>query len=193
MSNLNDTLDPLGGDSGSPFDDEAPAGSSAELEAKLKPVAVGTALVLVAVLGVLGAFVTAVGSHGAEIAALEAKARKLDAEKEYALDEFAPRDVPGADVALGVFLVNPVDAAHIRYVRCAITLTVTDVEEYELTGLAQARAKAAVVGILGTRTVQELGLPGGLEAAREQVRRSVRSQFSDDLLLAIHFSEFVVQ
>jgi flagellar basal body-associated protein FliL len=176
-----------------PAREVAPHSAVSVVSRRIRPLAVGTGAVLAALVTSGGLLLSALGAEGAVVAGLAAQARELDAEKEWALAEFAPSEAPGTDVALGLFLVNPLGAAKVRYVRCAVTLTVADAEAYEGTGVAQARARAAIVGLLGTRTVEELGQPGGLDRAREQVRRVIRAQFDDELLLAIHFSEFVVQ
>ena len=71
------------------------------------------------------------------------KDKEIDAEKEWALDEFGPRENPGYDVKFGSFLANPLNAAKVRYVRCDIVFTVSDADLFATTGLEQARARAA--------------------------------------------------
>ena len=176
-----------------PLGEVEPVTLVSEIAQGLRPVVLGTGVVLAGLLASAGLLVASLGGQSSLVAGVAAQAATIDAEKEWAMPEFAPTEVLGADVSLGVFLVNPLDAAKVRYVRCAISLTVSDIEEFEATGVAQTRARAAIVGLLGSRTVEELGRPGGPDEAREQIRRVIRSHFSDDLVLAVHFSEFVVQ
>lgn len=163
------------------------------LAEKMHPVVIGT-MVLFAVLAVSGLILlVALFLEGVDVSRLVAQAREIDAEKEWALDEFGPRENPGYDVKFGSFLANPLNAAKVRYVRCDIVFTVSDADLFATTGLEQARARAAVVGILGTRTVEELARPGGLDRVRSHLRRALRTHFSEELLLGVHFSEFIVE
>jgi len=164
-----------------------------ELAEQIRPVAIGTVALLGLLFVCLLMLLVGLFLQRLEVSKVTATAKEIDAEKEWALEEFAPRESIGYDVKFGTFLANPLNSAKLRYVRCGIVFTVSDPDLFEATGLAQARARAAVVGILGTRTVEELSRPGGLDRARTHLRRALKSHFPEDLLLAVHFSEFIVE
>ena len=188
------TLDPLGEDLiAEPPRDDAPQALANEVGARLRPLFIGVGAILFAALLTGGWLAFALGRQMNQISVLAKAASKLDNEQEWALQEFAPKEAPGIDVKLGTFVVSLLGPAKIRYVRCNVVLTVADMKAFEASGLAQARARAAVHDLLSTQTIEELGAPGGLEAARGLLRRRLHDLFPDGLLLGVHFPEFVVQ
>ncbi len=175
-----------------PRDDE-PRALVKEISAGLRPLFIGVGVILFAGLLLVGWLTFALGRQRAHVSVLAATASKLDNEQEWALQEFAPKEASGFDVKLGTFVVSPLGPAKIRYVRCSVVLTVADVEAFAPTGLFHARARAAIHDLLSTQTMDELRAPGGYEAARGLLRRRMHDLFPDDLLLGVHFPEFVVQ
>ncbi len=148
-------------------------------------------LAFVLLVGFLGLRQTA--DIGRGVAEISARARLLDAGREYALEAFAPRRAALPLVNLGTFIANPLDASLIRYVRVSVQVSVPSVERMERYGLNLIRTRAAITGLLSGRTVAELGLPGGQEAAREDIRAAITARFPRDYILGVHFTEFVVQ
>ena len=129
----------------------------------------------------------------AEVATVQGAALRIDAQREVATLEFARRPLQGENVPMDAILVNVVGSAQIRYVRCATMFTVSDRAAWSQSGAEQVRAKEAITTLLAARSVEELTAPGGMDAARDAIRRRVMPLFEPGLVLGLHFTELVVQ
>ncbi len=151
----------------------------------------GATLALGLLFGAVGMLQTSSAAVG--VADITSFALKLDAGREYAHPDFAPPKPESPMVKLGTYIANPLDASKIRYVRVSVQVSVPRVDHMENYGLNKIRTRAAITTLLSGRSVEELGAPGGQEAAREDVRNIVTAGFPEGYILGVHFTEFVVQ
>jgi flagellar basal body-associated protein FliL len=152
---------------------------------------VGASLALGLLIGSVSMQQTSAAALG--VADVTSFALKLDAGQEYAHADFAPPRPGSPLVKLGTYIANPLDASKIRYVRVSVQVSVPRVDRMENYGLNKIRTRAAITSMLSGRSVDELGAPGGQEAARTAVREIIMEGFPKGYILGVHFTEFVVQ
>lgn len=160
---------------------------------RLRPIGIGALLVVALGAVEFGALARSLSASDREARSLDAYARRLERDQEFAIAEYAPVKASGHDVKLGTFVVNPDGAARARYFRVAVVLTVTDLEQFEISALGKVRASEIIGTTLSARTVEEMGLPGAADETRARLAQLVKRCFMDGLVTDVHFSEFVVQ
>ena len=106
-------------------------------------------------------------------------------------------DVPTRNVVLEPIVVNLADEEGRSYLRLGVTVTEqvekdAKAEEKPAAG-SDAALRDAVLSVLGRKRSAELLAPGGQQALKEELKKSIEAQVSKSKVQSIYFTEFLVQ
>jgi flagellar FliL protein len=109
-----------------------------------------------------------------------------------ASEQFVERQEPEVGTIVDLDAVN-VNLAGGHYLRIAVSLGLSDeLEVHEPEDFPTAPAADFVLTAFAGRTVDELADPAGREAVREELAAALEQFYGDDIV-AIYFTEFVMQ
>ena len=90
-------------------------------------------------------------------------------------------------------IVNPAGTGGTRFLSASISFEVEDSEVLELFEARTSQIRDALITILGSKNIEQLTDVKQKEIARYQIKRRVETLLETDELLAVYFTDFVLQ
>lgn len=94
---------------------------------------------------------------------------------------------------LGDFVVNLLDPANLRYIKCRIEVEVEDEDVLQELQKREAQVKDMVVSLLGSLTYSDIQGVGGKSRLRQQLLVRINRMLTEGPVVRVYLTELVVQ
>lgn len=106
-----------------------------------------------------------------------------------------PPEIAGL-IAIKPFVVNLADTGTTRFLRIGMNLGCSDkklTESYEKTPLVQAEIQDVLIGILTSKTAEQILSASGKSALKDELMKALNAKLGANAIKQIFFTEFLIQ